>query len=83
MLVKEGTVLAHIGLAQSTKAMDWSRLDLVPFAKDTQEAKGLVCLPADNRLVEVTLTRKDGAWRVATDPLAGKVTFKVRMNSEP
>ena len=83
MLVREGTVLAHIGLAQSTLKMDWSNLDLVVFAKDSQEAKGLVCLPSDNKLVEITLVKKDGAFRVAKDPLAGKVTFKVRMNAEP
>ena len=83
MLVKEGSVLAHIDLAQSTQKMDWSKLDLAVFAKDSQEAKGLVCLPSDNKLVEVTLVKKDGAFRVAKDPLAGKVAFQVRMNAEP
>jgi hypothetical protein len=62
--------------------MDWSNLDLVVFAKDSQEAKGLVCLPFDNKLVEVTLVKKDGVFRVAKDLLAGKVTFKVRMPGE-
>jgi alpha-D-xyloside xylohydrolase len=36
MLVRDGTVLPHIALAQSTLQMDWSQLDLVVFAKDAQ-----------------------------------------------
>jgi len=83
MLVREATAIPHIKLAQSTLQMDWSTLDLVVFAKDAQQAKGLVCLPSDNKLVEITLVKKDGTFRVAKDPLAGKVTFKVQMNAEP
>jgi alpha-D-xyloside xylohydrolase len=49
MLVRDGTVIPEIALAQSTLQMDWSKLDLVVFAKSTTTAKGLICLPSDNK----------------------------------
>jgi len=57
MLVRDGTVLPQIKLAQSTLQMDWSQLDLVVFARDAQTAKGLVYLPADNVLRELSLNK--------------------------
>jgi alpha-D-xyloside xylohydrolase len=77
MLVRDGTVLPQIKLAQSTMQMDWSNLDLVVFAKDTQTVKGLVCLPSDNALHELTLTKEGNAFKLANDPLAGSITWKI------
>jgi len=81
MLVRDGTVLPEIKLAQSTMQMDWSKLNLVVFAKAATAATGLVCLPSDNELHELTLDKKGGGFQLATDPLAGKVTWKILMNS--
>ncbi len=75
MLVRDGTIVPRIKLAQSTAQMDWSKLDLVVFARDTQSAKGLICLPSDNVLRELSLT-KDG--KLVSDPFAGKVTWTIR-----
>ena len=47
------------------------------FARNAQTAKGLVCLPADNELHELTLTKEGTAFQLANDPLAGKVTWKI------
>jgi alpha-D-xyloside xylohydrolase len=86
--VRDGTVIPRIKLAQSTMQMDWSNLELVAFAAPidqrvrlTGPAKGLVCLPSDNVLREVSLLRTsqpDGAFQLTSDPLAGKVTWKIR-----
>jgi alpha-D-xyloside xylohydrolase len=85
MLVRDGTVIPQIKLAQSTMQMDWSNLELVAFAAPidqrarlTGPAKGLVCLPSDNILREVSLDNQTGALRLVSDPLAGKVTWKIR-----
>jgi alpha-D-xyloside xylohydrolase len=78
MLVREGTVIPQIKLAQSTMQMDWSNLDLVVFSKGETPAKGLVCLPTDNNLHELSLARQAGGYQLAGDPLAGKVTWKIR-----
>jgi alpha-D-xyloside xylohydrolase len=78
ILVRDGTVLPQIKLAQSTMQMDWSKLDLVAYVKDATVAKGLVCLPSDNKLVEVSLAKAGGGFKLAKDPLAGKVAWTVR-----
>ncbi len=78
MLVRDGTVLPHIALAQSTMQMDWSKLELEVFSKDGTSATGWVCLPVDDRLVKVTLTKSGGAWQPENDPLAGKVTWTIK-----
>ena len=53
MLVRDGAVIPHIKLAQSTAQMDWSNLEMVVFAARVQNAQGLVCLPSDNVLRRV------------------------------
>lgn len=50
MLVRDGSVLPHLKLAQSTAEMDWSKMSLKVYSADKKRAEGLVCLPADNRI---------------------------------
>lgn len=50
MLVRDGSVLPHLKLAQSTVEMDWSKMNLKVYSADKKQAEGLVCLPADNRI---------------------------------
>ena len=83
MLVRDGTALPQIKLAQSTAQMDWSDLELVVFAKDTATANGLVCLPEDNKLVSLSLAKDGNTFKLASDPLAGKVTWKIRVAGKP
>ena len=89
MLVRDGTVLPHIALAQSTTQMDWTKLELRVFAvdKETRAASGLVCLPTDNALTTVTLERNaagsltpggDADFALRTDPFGGRVKWAVR-----
>ena len=82
MLVRDGTVIPKIALAQCTMQMDWSKLNLVVFARNAQTATGLVCLPSDNVLHELTLTKEGNAFKLVNDPLAGKVAWQVRSYSD-
>lgn len=50
MLVRDGSVLPHLKLAQSTAEMDWSKMSLKVYSADKKQAEGLVCLPGDNRI---------------------------------
>jgi alpha-D-xyloside xylohydrolase len=81
ILVRDGTVLPHIALAQSTTQMDWSKIELVVFAKDATTAKGSIYLPGDSELHELTLTKENDAFKLASDPSAGKVTWIIRAGS--
>lgn len=77
MLVHNGSVIPHIKLAQSTMDMDWSHLELDVFATDTTRANGLVCLPSDQVLHEIDVSKQGKTFRLESDPLAGKVFWKI------
>jgi alpha-D-xyloside xylohydrolase len=82
ILVRDGTVVPQIKLAQCTKDMDWSKLDLIVFAKDSTTAKGLVFLPGNNEVHELTLTKQDGSFQMDNNPLAGKVAWHISLPDE-
>jgi alpha-D-xyloside xylohydrolase len=82
ILVRDGTILPNIALAQSTMQMDWSKIELVAYAKDATTVKGLVYLPDDSELHELTLDQHDGNFKLMNDPLAGKVAWHIRSYSE-
>jgi alpha-D-xyloside xylohydrolase len=74
ILVKEGAVIPHIKLAQSTMQMDWSVLELVSYSIKSQSATGLVCLPSDNILHKLNVSGK----AIKNDPYSGKVKWEIR-----
>lgn len=78
ILVRDGAVLPHIALAQSTAQMDWSKMDLAVFAKNTTTVKGFICLPRENILHEISLTKSGNTFEIANDPLAGKVKWTIQ-----
>jgi alpha-D-xyloside xylohydrolase len=82
ILVREGSVIPKIKLAQSTKDMDWSVIDLAVYAKDSQKVSGYVCLPSDNVLQPINLSAKGNSFVLDKDPFGGKVAFKVKNYSE-
>lgn len=80
ILVRDGTVVPRIALAQSTSQLDWSKIELAVYAKEATTAKGAIFLPGDNELHDLTLTKDNGAFKLASDPYAGKVTWNVSSN---
>ncbi|MCX7723366.1 MAG: alpha-xylosidase [Verrucomicrobiae bacterium] len=78
MLVRDGAAVPHIALAQSTSQMDWSALELVVFAARAERARGLVCLPSDNKLLEVVLEKTGDTFALVGTPLAAKVRLNVQ-----
>jgi alpha-D-xyloside xylohydrolase len=83
ILVRDGTAIPEIQLAQSTMRMDWSKLALVVFAKNSKTANGLVCLPSDNVLHEISLNRAGNGFELANDSLAGKVSWTITAGPAP
>jgi alpha-D-xyloside xylohydrolase len=83
VLVRDGSVIPHIGLAQSTSRMDWSKLELAVFAKDPSAAEGLVALPDSKSSVKIQLTADDNSWKPASNPFEGKVTWQTRVVGKP
>lgn len=81
ILVKDGAVLPHANLAQSTKDIDWSNLQLVVYSTENN-AKGLVCLPSDNVLHEITISGGVGKYSITADPYKGKIKWTIQSYSE-
>jgi alpha-D-xyloside xylohydrolase len=75
ILVRDGSVIPHIKLAQSTSEMDWRQISLKLYAAGVAEATGLICLPSDNQLHQVKVSVKDKKITVAG--LEGKTNLKL------
>lgn len=75
ILVRDGSVLPHIKLAQHTGEMDWSQLTLNVYTEDATEATGLICLPSDNQLHPVSVSVKD--QKITAEGLQGKTILKL------
>ena len=75
ILVRDGSVLPHIKLAQCTDDMDWSHIELKVYAADATKATGLLCFPLNNQLNPFTVSVK--SHKVNANDLEGKVKFNV------
>ncbi|MDR1556999.1 MAG: alpha-xylosidase [Tannerellaceae bacterium] len=76
ILVRDGSAVPHIRLAQSTSRMDWSNISLRLYTAGATEAYGLICLPADNRLHEVKVDMKNK--QIYAPGLEGKTTLRIQ-----
>ena len=79
VFVRDGSILPHIALAQSTSQMDWSKLELVTYAKDPGTARGLIALPDSKVAEEIRLTRSGDNWQPASQPFGDRVTWTTRV----
>lgn len=77
VLVKSGTILPHIELAQSTKFMDWSKLELKVFTTDETEAIGKVYLPEGERWYELKVVKENGEFELEENPFEGETEFEI------
>lgn len=77
ILVRDGAVIPHIALAQSTADMDWSKIDLITYASDATSLNGYVFLPGESGLQQISLTGRGKNFNLRNNPLAGKVSFRI------
>lgn len=77
ILVRDGAVIPHAKLAQSTKDIDWNNLQLVIYST-TNKAKGFVYLPNDSDLHQVNLSQVNGKYSISNDPYNGKVKWSIQ-----
>ncbi len=57
ILVKDGSAIPHIPVAQCTDQMQWSKITWKKYLVDEKEAEGLLCLPSDEILKHITLPK--------------------------
>ncbi len=82
ILIRNGAVMPHTKLVQSTKDIDWDNLELVVYSTGNTVAKGYVCLPSDNVLHEIMLNDKNGKYSIGNDPYSGKVKWIIQTYKE-
>lgn len=81
MLVRDGAAIPHIKLAQHTRDLDWSDIELVVYSTDGNSAEGQVCLPDENELHLLTLQRiGPNRFELSEDPLDGRVSWRISSN---
>jgi alpha-D-xyloside xylohydrolase len=86
ILVKNGTVLPHLALSQSTVDMDWTQIDLKVYGSAV-ESRGLLCLPPeasaqggrtqDKVLRELVVAKRGTDWELVKGA-APKVKFTIK-----
>ena len=54
ILVRDGSLIPHVDVAQSTDKIDWSTLRFVPYKADAGVCRGWLFKPGDQALQEVT-----------------------------
>lgn len=77
VLVKSGTVIPHIELAQSTKDMDWSNLELKVYSVNGEPASGKIYLPEGDEVKTLTVSSENGEFVLEEDPFDGRVNLKI------
>jgi alpha-D-xyloside xylohydrolase len=77
ILVRGGSVIPHIRLAQSTSQMNWEEIELLVYGADFSTAQGYICLPGDNVLRTLRLERDESGFSLAEDPLQGTVNWTI------
>lgn len=70
ILVREGAVIPHTQLAQSTDKINWSDIELKVYG-NKEKATGFVCLPSDNKLTDIILTKSGSNYQLEKGQIQG------------
>jgi alpha-D-xyloside xylohydrolase len=76
LLVRNHSVVPHVGVAQSTSEIDWKNVELRVFSTDDAAAGGLFALP-QGRLQSLNLNGSHAGYTLQSDPLRGQVKWQV------
>jgi alpha-D-xyloside xylohydrolase len=76
VLVKEGTVIPHIKLAQSTRYMDWTNIQLKVYST-TGTASGLLYTPGAKKLETLRVRLQNKRYVLAENPYGHDITFSI------
>ncbi len=77
LLVKDHTVIPHIKVAQSTKGMDWTNVELQVFSSDNTAVQGLFTTPGSD-VQTISLAPRGRDFVLRQDPQAGKVKWTIK-----
>ncbi|MCV9385112.1 glycoside hydrolase family 31 protein [Reichenbachiella ulvae] len=75
VLVREGAVIPHIGLAQSTQDMNWEEITLKCYG---DQAKGRLFIPGEDSWKTIEVVNENGNKKLVDDPFEGKISFELK-----
>jgi alpha-D-xyloside xylohydrolase len=64
ILVRDGAVIPHAKLAQSTDKIDWKNIELIVYDAGSTVFTGWICLPSDNKSVNIELIKEDNSYKL-------------------
>ena len=80
ILVRDGSVIPQVALAQSTMDIDWKNIRLTVYST-TGSATGYLYLPGDPDLNEIAVRKSGDQYRLQHDPYGNRVTWTIRAAS--
>ena len=54
ILVRDGSLIPHVPVAQSTDRIEWNKVELVPYKADATNCRGLLFKPGDKDVTEIS-----------------------------
>ncbi|MDU1893001.1 MAG: glycoside hydrolase family 31 protein [Dysgonomonas sp.] len=75
ILIREGAIIPHAKLAQSTDKINWSDIELKVYG-NKEKATGLICLPSDNKLTDIVLTKSGNNYQIEKGQTQG-ISYKI------
>lgn len=78
MLVREGAVLPHVKVAQSTDQIDWKNIELVGFNVTGAKTTMKLYLPGESEVKDVLIVKKGSKLVVSNDPFEGNVSWAMK-----
>jgi alpha-D-xyloside xylohydrolase len=76
LLTRNHAVIPHIGVAQSTRDLNWNEIELRVFSTDSGPAVGAFALP-NGELQRLELHATPAGYTLASDPLRGRVRWRI------
>jgi alpha-D-xyloside xylohydrolase len=80
VLIKNGSVIPHITLAQSTEFMDWSKIELIIYCNENKNLTGLFYQP-NGKMIELEIVHHEGK-RTINFSEDNKIKFSIRRFDE-
>jgi|GEM_PF-481188 len=77
ILVRDGSIIPHIQLAQSTAFMEWNKINLFIYAEHQTTANGSLCRPDDKKIEYLSVSKKDGRLYLEDYPDGSKIEFNL------
>lgn len=75
ILIREGSVIPHAKLAQSTDRIDWSDIELKVYG-NKEKITGLICLPSNDKLTNIVLTKSGNNYLMEKGQIQG-INYKI------